>query len=128
MPQQDELWQADITYLEYNGKDVNQLTFIDVYSRFVVFANKELLNEMEESDDFKELEMITLNACQYYNSNRYHKSLQYMTPYEWYRGNPEKIAYERKIKLEEARRKRKEYNFIQEKYSLLLTVQNSHFV
>ena len=74
MPQQDELWQADITYLEYNGKDVNQLTFIDVYSRFVVFANKELLNEMEESDDFKELEMITLNACQYYNSNRYHKS------------------------------------------------------
>lgn len=200
----DELWQADITYLDYKGNDVYQLTFIDVYSRFVVFTRtltnmesktvkeafetfisnnggtlkqkpklqtdngssfvgaefqdvvkkfmaehirihpsmptenviierwhrtfKELLYEMEEPDDFNELEMITREACKYYNYNRYHKSLQYMTPYEWYRGNPEKIAYERKIKLEEARRKRKEYNFIQGKYSLSLTAQNSHFV
>ncbi|NMC67229.1 MAG: transposase [Spirochaetales bacterium] len=39
----DELWQADITYLQYKQKDVYMLSFIDVYSRFVVFA-KLLMN------------------------------------------------------------------------------------
>ena len=34
----DELWQADITYLRYGGRDVYQLSFIDVYSRFVVLS------------------------------------------------------------------------------------------
>lgn len=200
----DELWQADITYLQYKGKDVYQLTFIDVYSRFVVFTKtltsmdsktvreaferfiseygctlsqkpklqtdngscfvgaefqgvvkkyiaehstihpsmpmenviierwhrtfKELLYEMEEPEDFAALERITREACEYYNYKRYHKSLGYMTPYEWYKGNPIKIAFDRKNKLEDARKKRKEYNCIQGKDSLFLTAENSHFV
>ena len=34
----DELWQADITYLRYRGRDVYQLSFIDVFSRFIVYT------------------------------------------------------------------------------------------
>jgi hypothetical protein len=34
----DERWQTDITYLQYKGRDVYQLSFIDVYSRFIVFS------------------------------------------------------------------------------------------
>lgn len=34
----DQLWQADITYVKYRDKDVYQVSYIDVYSRFVVFS------------------------------------------------------------------------------------------
>jgi transposase InsO family protein len=34
----DELWQTDITYLRYQNKDVYQLSFIDVFSRYIVLS------------------------------------------------------------------------------------------
>lgn len=178
----DELWQVDITYLMYKNKDVYQLSFIDVYSRFVVLSItlndmssntvskvfekyieinignlkrlptlqtdngscfignefkmvlekykfnhnrihtstpteniiierwhrtfKEILYELKEPGNFEELIFLTEKACYYYNYERYHKSLNYVTPYTFYRGNPDKIFSERKIKLELNRQKR----------------------
>ena len=200
----DELWQADITYVRYKHKDVYQLSFIDVYSRFVVvsvplttmesstvskvFARfieeyndtlkqkpklqtdngscfigseftsvmqryvmehttihpstptenaiierwhrtfKELLYEADEPDSFEALVNTTQRACYYYNYERYHQSLGYMVPYEWYRGCPEKIYAEREMKVSKARRLRREANSITRNYSLSLTAENSHLV
>jgi len=200
----DELWQADITYVRYKHKDVYQLSFIDVYSRFVVvsvplttmesstvskvFARfieeyndtlkqkpklqtdngscfigseftsvmqryvmehttihpstptenaiierwhrtfKELLYEADEPDSFEALVNTTQRACYYYNYERYHQSLGYMVPYEWYRGCPEKIYAEREMKVSKARRLRREANCITRNYSLSLTAENSHLV
>ncbi len=182
----DELYQADITYLKYNGKDVYQLSFIDVYSRYVVFSStltnmtsstvsdvlslfieknkdflhrvprlqtdngscfisyefqkviekyklthttihpgtptenviierwhrtfKEILSELKEPDSFEDLIKITEEAIYYYNYLRYHKSLDYVTPYEYYRGNPGLIFIERERKIKEARENRKKMN------------------
>jgi len=41
----DELWQTDITYIRYRGKDLYLLIFIDVYSRFITFFK--LLTSMD---------------------------------------------------------------------------------
>jgi len=182
----DELWQADITYLKYKNKDVYQLSFIDVYSRFVVFSVtltnmtsstvsdifekyieknkesllriprlqtdngscfigtefklfvekykfehttihpgtptenviierwhrtfKEILFELKEPETFEDLVEITEKACYYYNYERYHKSLNYVTPYDYYRGNPGVIFEERKRKIEKAKENRKKIN------------------
>ncbi|GLI54158.1 transposase [Thermodesulfovibrio yellowstonii] len=193
----DELWQADITYIRYRNRDIYQLTFIDVYSRYVVLSVplrsmdsttvsrvferlieqkqdelqrrpklqtdngscfigsefrgvvtrylvehttihpstptenviierwhrtfKELLYEQEEPEDFETLVKNIQAACDYYNYKRYHSSLKYMTPYEWYRGEPERIESERRMKLQEARLLRRAINCNKGKDSLFLT-------
>lgn len=201
----DELWQADITYVQYKQRDVYVLSFIDVYSRFVVLSEllanmesgtvsrvfqrfvegvqdslyqvprlqtdngscfigtefrsvvqqyvkehttihpatptenviierwnrtyKELLYEMDEPEDLHELVENTRQACYYYNYERYHQSLGYVTPYEWYRGNPQRIYEERERKKREARKYRCAVNMMNDRnYSLSLTPKNSHFV
>lgn len=43
--QPDELWQTDITYIRYRGKDLYLLIFIDVYSRYITFFK--LLTSMD---------------------------------------------------------------------------------
>ena len=182
----DELWQADITYLRYRHKDVYQLSFIDVYSRFITLSTtltdmssatvsaifnsfiekniiclprrprlqtdngscfiaddfksvlkryyleharirpgaptenavierwhktfKELLAEYEPPAQFAELVLRTEQACYYYNYERYHKSLGYMTPYTFYRGDPQKIFKAREEKLAKAYIDRRYYN------------------
>ncbi len=50
---------------------------------------------MEDPASFEELVKVTDEACKYYNYERYHQSLGYMTPYEWYRGNSEAVYDER---------------------------------
>jgi len=200
----DELWQADITYLQYKQKDVYMLSFIDVYSRFVVFSElltnmesgtvsrvfqqfiegakgslyqkprlqtdngscfigsefrlvvqqyvkdhttihpstptenviierwhrtfKELMYDKEEPNDYQELAESTRQACEYYNYERYHQSLGYVAPYEWYRGNPQHIFEERKRKKLLARKYRYSVNMNGQNHSLSLTPENSHFV
>jgi len=81
---------------------------------------KELLYEQEESEDCETLVKNTQAACEYYNYKRYHSSLKYMTPYEWYRGEPERIESERKMKLQEARILRCAINCNKGKDSLFL--------
>jgi transposase InsO family protein len=33
----DKLWQSDLTYLRYRGRDFYLLLFLDVFSRFIVY-------------------------------------------------------------------------------------------
>jgi len=184
--QPDELWQTDITYIRYRGKDLYLLIFIDVYSRFIVFFKllismdsktvsdcfenfinnnlhllnikpklqsdngscyiggefkslinkknfehirihpgcptenaivervnrtvKESLYELEEPDNFEHLEELIKQVIEYYNYKRYHKSLNYVTPYTFYRGAPEKIFEERNQKIALAKLNRKSIN------------------
>ena len=168
----DERWQTDITYLKYRDRDIYQLSFIDVYSRFVVISvtllnmesrtvsdvieaylkehqselkripviqsdngspyighefkgvmrdfevdhvycnpatptenviierwhrtSKERLYEDDEPDGFEEFKQLIQTAVYYYNYDRYHQSLGYVTPYDYYRGDPAKNFAERK--------------------------------
>ncbi len=167
----DERWQTDITYLRYGDRDVYQLSFIDVYSRFVVisatllnmesrtvrdvieaylrehkdelkqipiiqsdngspYIGHEFKNVMrdfevehvycnpatptenviierwhrtfkdglyvhDEPDGFEEFKRLIQATVHYYNYERYHQSLGYIPPIEFYRGDPENIFKER---------------------------------
>lgn len=186
----DVRWQTDITYLKYDNRDVYQLSFIDVYSRFVVisvtllnmesgtvseviagylrehrdelkqipiiqsdngspyigheFKNvmrdfevehvrcnpatptenviierwhrtfKEGLFDYDKPGGFEEFKQAIQSTIHYYNYDRYHQSLGYVAPIEFYRGNPSKIFSERKkyckIVRGERRLKNKERN------------------
>ena len=52
---------------------------------------------------------------QFYNNDRRHSSLQYLTPALYYRGNPDELLKTRKIKMEMARMTRKERNMKERK-------------
>ena len=52
---------------------------------------------------------------QYYNSNRRHSSLNYLTPTQYYRGNPEEPLRIRESKIERARILRRERNMKERK-------------
>jgi transposase InsO family protein len=182
----DELWQIDITYLKYKNKNVYQLSFIDVYSRFIVLSvtllnmqadtissilkkfleknikklkNKPILQsdngssfissefrsvigkyniihntinpgtptenaiierwhrtfkenlfEYMPGKDYQDMLDKIEKTCYIYNYKRYHSALGYVTPFEYYRGNPEAIYKKRKEKLILAKQKRIEYN------------------
>ena len=54
-----------------------------------------------------------LKGRKMYNFERRHSSLQYLTPAQYYRGNPGKLLNIRKAKLERARQLRKEKNMIE---------------
>jgi len=182
----DELWQTDITYFKYKDKNIYQLSFIDIYSRFVVLSKtimnmtsitvsnifeefitlklndlpripilqsdngscyiggefkslllrlnikhnkihpgtptenaiierynktfKELLYNIDEPDNLLKLQKITNEITYYYNFKRYHQALNYVTPNEYYRGNPNIIFKERKEKLALAKKERRMKN------------------
>ena len=182
----DELWQTDLTYLRYQNRDVYQLSFIDVFSRYIVLSVtllnmtsstvsdvfekyiehnknslkripiiqsdngspyigkefqqvmrkfnfthnrihpgvptenviierwhrtfKEELEQLSEPKIFSELVDKTNQVCYYYNHVKYHSSLGFVPPYVFYRGNPEKIFEERKIKLAKAKKLRIQVN------------------
>ena len=88
---------------------------------------KELLYEEDEPEDFEGLVASTQAAVYYYNYQRYHKSLGYMIPYEWYRGNPELIKKERQQKVIDARKRRCKVNMTMRNDSLSLNAENSFF-
>lgn len=71
---------------------------------------KELLYEEAEPRNFQHLADLIDKVCHYYNYDRYHKSLGYVTPYTFYRGDPEQIFQQRKGKLELAKERRRLVN------------------
>ena len=52
---------------------------------------------------------------EYYNNNRRHSSLNYLTPIQYYRGNPEELLRIRESKIEKARILRRERNMKERK-------------
>jgi len=71
---------------------------------------KESLYELEEPENSEHLEKLIERVIYYYNYERYHKSLNYVTPYTFYRGEPDKIFEERNQKIALAKLNRKTLN------------------
>ncbi len=46
----------------------------------------------------------------HYNTERLHSALNFQTPVTWYRGNPDEVASTRRLKLAQARHRRKQFN------------------
>ncbi len=178
----NERWQTDITYIEYQGKTVYQLSFIDVYSRYIVGSFsltdmtsktvkekfeelwnsqkdtlnqrpviqsdngscyigsefkglikklnldheqihpgaptenviierwhrtlKEILEGKDEPKSFAELKKLMKEVCKYYNEERYHSGIGYVTPLQMYNGEAQNVFKKRAKKLALARKKR----------------------
>ena len=63
--------------------------------------------------DFDDAVREISKVVKWYNFERRHSSLQYLTPSQYYRGNPVELLNIRKAKLERARQLRKEKNMIE---------------
>jgi hypothetical protein len=64
---------------------------------------------------------------QFYNNERRHSSLQYLTPAQYYRGNPDEFLKTRKIKMEMARMIRKERNMKERKGGEVAGASHNYF-
>ena len=67
----------------------------------------------EEGNVFKSYDIKTQSVHSY--NERRHSSLQYLTPAQYYRGNPDKFLKTREIKIGMARMIRKERNMKERK-------------
>ena len=65
--------------------------------------------------DYEQTRSEISRIIQYYNNNRRHSSLNYLTPMPYYRGNPEKLLRIRESKIERARILRRERNMKERK-------------
>lgn len=174
----DDLWQTDLMNITYKRRDYYSISYIDVYSRFIVYQNllssmtgntikeetkqaialtknkpkaiqsdngscyisqeyRSCLGKMEiehhlihphcpnenaeieryhrtlrelvdpdEAECFEGLHKIIKEQIHYYNYERYHSAIGYVTPYEKYTGKAESIYLNRTKKLERAKRRR----------------------
>ena len=62
--------------------------------------------------DFGDAEREIAKTIKWYNGERRHSSLQYLTPVQYYRGNPSELLSIREGKMERARMLRKERNMM----------------
>ena len=60
--------------------------------------------------DYEQARSEISRIIKHYNNERMHSSLQYLTPVQYYRGNPEVLLAVREAKIEKARILRKERN------------------
>lgn len=72
---------------------------------------KEDLN-LNNVESFGHLNQIVKDRIYYYNHVRYHSAIGFIPPYTKYRGNPEQIFEERKVKLKSAKETRIKQNWI----------------
>ena len=75
-------------------------------------CNRTIREAIEEHDlDGRyDSEEIIGKIVDHYNNERLHSALGYQTPSTWYRGNPEEISSARRLKLSQARHRRKQIN------------------
>lgn len=77
-------------------------------------VNRTLKEDLDVSGagSFAELFELIGKRIDYYNYQRYHSAIGFITPYTKYRGNPEKIFQERQKKLERAKQARIKQNWL----------------
>jgi putative transposase len=75
-------------------------------------ANRTMRESLEEGEfsNFLELEATLAAIRRRYNEERLHSALGYLPPWEFYRGNPARRFEERRVKLYQARHRRRETN------------------
>jgi len=66
--------------------------------------------EMQELTGRHDTEDALGRIIDHYNHERLHSALGYQTPATWYRGDPERVAAARRLKLAQARHRRKQIN------------------
>ena len=74
--------------------------------------NRTLREGIEEHDleSRYDTQEVIGNLISHYNDIRLHSSLAYQTPATWYRGNPSAVTQTRRLKLSQARHRRKQVN------------------
>ncbi len=89
-------------------------------------SNRTLGEKIDELDleDFQEAKHEIAAIIDWYNTERLHSAINYLTPYDMYRGNPEQRLEERKNKLAEARQRRREENLNVNQRNLALETVN----
>ena len=70
---------------------------------------REGLEEHDLAGRYETQEVIG-KLISHYNDVRLHSSLEYQTPGTWYRGNPAQVTHTRRVKLSQARHRRKQIN------------------
>jgi transposase InsO family protein len=80
-------------------------------------ANKTVRESISDKiiTDFGDAEVEIAKVIHWYNYERRHSSLQYLTPMQYYRGNPVELLNIRESKIERARIMRKEKNMRERK-------------
>jgi putative transposase len=75
-------------------------------------TNRTIREGLEEGEfsNFLELEATLAAIRRRYNEDRLHSALGYLPPWEFYRGNPARRFEERRVKLYQARHRRRETN------------------
>lgn len=66
--------------------------------------------EVHELGGRYEAEEALGEIIDHYNTERLHSALNFQTPVTWYRGNPEEVARARRLKMSQARHRRKQIN------------------
>lgn len=79
----------------------------------------EALDE-HDPDNYWEAKDCITEIVGYYNNERLHSGINYLTPVDYYRGNPQALLWERRRKIEQARHRRKEENLKRKQKSLFL--------
>jgi len=64
----------------------------------------------EELTDFLQAEKVIDRMIRWYNEERLHSALGFLRPVDYYRGDPEALREERRLKLSQARHRRRETN------------------
>ena len=66
--------------------------------------------EEHELDGRYDSESVIDSLVTHYNEVRLHSALGFQTPATWYRGNPDAVTKQRRLKLAQARHRRKQFN------------------
>lgn len=63
-----------------------------------------------ELENLEQARKVVAEVVQWYNEKRLHSALQFLRPIDYYRGDPEELLNTRRVKLAEARHRRKQKN------------------
>jgi transposase InsO family protein len=100
-----ELSQRQITHQRIHPHCPEQNGIIERTNRTV----REQLSEVELKG-LTEAREVLGRITDWYNHERRHSSLHFLRPVDYYRGNPETLLEQRRLKLQQARHRRREAN------------------